>query len=34
LHFACAAGAASATKAGAQPSLPFRKDVEDLMTQV
>ena len=31
LRFACAAGAAAATKAGAQPSLPFRKDVEDLM---
>ena len=33
LSFACAAGAASATKAGAQPSLPFRKDVEDLMNR-
>ncbi|MCH7637346.1 MAG: ribokinase [Proteobacteria bacterium] len=31
LRFACAAGAAAAKKAGAQPSLPFRKDVEDLM---
>jgi ribokinase len=31
LRFACAAGAASATKAGAQPSLPFRKDVEALL---
>jgi ribokinase len=27
LNFACAAGAASAMKAGAQPSLPFRKDL-------
>ena len=33
LRFACAAGAAAATKAGAQPSLPFRKDVEDLMNR-
>jgi ribokinase len=33
LHFACAAGAAAATKAGAQPSLPFRKDVEVLMNR-
>jgi ribokinase len=31
LRFACAAGAASAMKAGAQPSLPFRKDVEALL---
>jgi ribokinase len=31
LCFACAAGAASAMKAGAQPSLPFRKDVEELL---
>jgi len=31
LRFACTAGAAAATKAGAQPSLPFRKDVEDLI---
>ena len=31
LRFACAAGAAAATKAGAQPSLPFRKDVEKLL---
>ena len=30
LRFACAAGAASATKAGAQPSLPFRNEVEEL----
>jgi len=33
LQFACAAGAASATQAGAQPSLPFRKDVEVLMNR-
>ncbi|MCH8073196.1 MAG: ribokinase [Proteobacteria bacterium] len=33
LRFACAAGAAAAMKAGAQPSLPFRKDVEDLMNE-
>ncbi len=33
LRFACAAGAAAAMKAGAQPSLPFRKDVEDLLKQ-
>jgi ribokinase len=32
LRFACAAGAATATKAGAQPSLPFRKDVEELLS--
>jgi ribokinase len=31
LRFACAAGAAASTKAGAQPSLPFRKDVEELL---
>ncbi len=31
LRFACAAGAASAMQAGAQPSLPFRKDVEALL---
>jgi len=31
LEFACAAGAAAATKQGAQPSLPFRADVEALM---
>jgi len=31
LRFACAAGAAAATKPGAQPSLPFRKDVEELL---
>jgi ribokinase len=33
LRFACAAGAAAATKAGAQPSLPFRKDVEELLNR-
>jgi ribokinase len=33
LRFACAAGAAAATKAGAQPSLPFRKDVEKLLSR-
>lgn len=33
LSFACAAGAASATKAGAQPSLPFRKEVEELLNR-
>jgi ribokinase len=31
LRFACAAGAAAATKAGAQPSLPFRETVEQLL---
>jgi len=31
LAFACAAGAASTLKAGAQPSLPLRADVEGLM---
>ena len=31
LEFACAAGAAAATKQGAQPSLPFREDVEVLL---
>ena len=31
LEFACAAGAAAATKKGAQPSLPFREDVVQLM---
>lgn len=31
LRFACAAGAAAATKAGAQPSLPYREDVELLL---
>ena len=33
LRFACAAGAAAATKAGAQPSLPYRKDVEELLNR-
>ena len=33
LRFACAAGAVAATKAGAQPSLPFRNDVEALVSQ-
>jgi ribokinase len=31
LEFACAAGAAAAMKQGAQPSLPFREDVEALI---
>ncbi len=31
LEFACVAGAAAATKAGAQPSLPLRSEVEELM---
>lgn len=31
LDFACAAGAAAATKSGAQPSLPFRAEVEALL---
>lgn len=31
LRFACAAGAAAVTKAGAQPSMPFREAVEALM---
>lgn len=33
LRFACAAGAAAAAKAGAQPSLPFRQEVEELMNR-
>jgi ribokinase len=33
LSFACAAGAASAMKAGAQPSLPFREEVEALLVR-
>jgi ribokinase len=32
LEFACAAGACAATKKGAQPSLPYRADVEKLLT--
>ena len=31
LRFACAAGAAAATRAGAQPSLPSRREVEMLL---
>jgi ribokinase len=31
LRFACAAGAAAATRAGAQPSLPMRDEVEALL---
>ena len=31
LRFACAAGAAAATHAGAQPSLPTRDEVEALL---
>jgi ribokinase len=31
LDFACAAGAAATLKAGAQPSLPVRQDVEALL---
>lgn len=33
LRFACAAGAATATRAGAQPSLPTRVEVEALLRQ-
>jgi ribokinase len=33
LRFACAAGAAAATRAGAQPSLPTREEVETLLVQ-
>jgi ribokinase len=33
LEFACAAGAAAAMKQGAQPSLPFREDVEALINK-
>ena len=33
LYFACVAGAVTATKPGAQPSLPFRKDVEELKSR-
>lgn len=31
LEFACAAGACAATKKGAQPSLPYRADVEKIL---
>jgi ribokinase len=31
LHFACAAGAAAATRMGAQPSLPTREEVDALL---
>jgi ribokinase len=31
LDFACAAGALAATRAGAQPSLPTRDEVEGLL---
>ena len=34
LRFACAAGAAAVTKAGAQPSLPFRHEVEALLRTI
>lgn len=33
LQFACAAGAAAATRAGAQPSLPSRDEVETLLNR-
>jgi len=33
LRFACAAGAAAATRAGAQPSLPTRAEVEVLLSR-
>jgi ribokinase len=33
LRFACAAGAAAATRAGAQPSLPTREEVELLLSR-
>jgi ribokinase len=33
LQFACAAGAAAATRAGAQPSLPMRTEVEALLSR-
>ena len=33
LKFACTAGAAAVTKAGAQPSLPFREEVEKLLLE-
>ena len=34
LRFACAAGAVAATRAGAQPSLPTRDEVEALLAQI
>ena len=34
LEFACAAGALAATRAGAQPSLPTRDEVEALLRRV
>ena len=34
LDFACAAGACAATKKGAQPSLPYREDVEKLQSSL
>ena len=34
LAFACAAGASAATRPGAQPSLPFREDVETLLASM
>lgn len=34
LRFACAAGALAATRAGAQPSLPYRDEVEALLAQM
>ena len=33
LDFACTAGAVAATKQGAQPSLPYRSEVDSLMSQ-
>lgn len=33
LDFACTAGAAAATKQGAQPALPYRSEVDSLMSQ-
>ncbi len=34
LEFACAAGACAASRMGAQPSLPYRKDVENLQSSL
>ena len=34
LQFACAAGAAAATRAGAQPSLPVRPEVDSLLSKL